>query len=292
VVYEFALASPPPLKLFYDFLDFNNTAHNQLLYSAVRLKLPHKKGLRFMKTDLHEQVLKALSTIDGPATIEELTAKLVMGDQFDLGAVPLRAVYDSIEDAISAGGDNCPILKVAANYDLAGYILKDNKDPDILLDCPPGKTVAQKNSEGWPGAITCYGYGWERAKVYWCPSPKLLGYQYLTSVNFCEQVAIYMLHKENGKVRFVGCATDLNLGQSLYTHTIDELEQDWSMFSFFGFRPVADDGTIGRLPENVKMLDILHSMVKIIKEVDKPPSTNFYPDYHVSLRFNQLGTPM
>jgi len=245
-----------------------------------------------MKTDLHQHVLRVLSKFNEPITIEEITAELVMGDQScDLGAMPLRAVHDCMEDAISAGGDNCPILKVAPDYDLAGYILKD-KDPDILLDCPPGKTAAQENSEGRPGAVTCYGYGWEREKVYWCPSPKLLGYQYLTSVNFCEQVAIYMLHKENGKVQFVGCATDRNLGQSLYEHTIDELEQDWSMFSFFGFRPVADDGTLGRPPENVKMLDVLHSMVKIIKEVDKPPSTNFYPDYHVSLRFNQLGTPM
>jgi hypothetical protein len=101
-----------------------------------------------------------------------------------------------------------------------------------------------------------------------------------------------VLKTEVGKVQFVGCATDRNLGDSLYEHTIDELEKDWSIFSFFGFRPVADDGTLGRLPENVKMLDILHSMVKIIKEIDKPPFTNFYPDYHVSLRFNQLGMPM
>ena len=101
-----------------------------------------------------------------------------------------------------------------------------------------------------------------------------------------------MLKTEGGKVQFVGCATDRNLGDSLYEHTIDELKKDWSRFSFFGFRPVADDGTFGRLPENVKMLDILHSMVKIIKEIDKPPLTNFYPDYHALLHFNQLGTPM
>jgi hypothetical protein len=251
----------------------------------------HTKGFR-MKADLHQHVLRVLSKFNEPVTIEEITAELVMGDQgCDLGAMPLRAVYDCIEDAISAGGDSCPILRAAPDYSLPGYILKD-KDPEILLDCPPGKTVAQENSVGLPGAVTCYGYGWEREKVLWYPSPKLFGYQYLTPVNFCEQVGVYVLKTGGGTVQFVGCATDLNLGQSLYEHTIDELEQDWSRFSFFGFRPVADDGTFGRLPENVKMLDILHSMVKIIKEIDKPPFTNFYPDYHVSLRFNQLGITM
>lgn len=245
-----------------------------------------------MEIDLHEQVQRVLNTFSEPATIEEITSELVMGEQScDLGAVPLRAVYNCIENAINIGGDNCPILKVRPDNALAGYILKD-KNPDIFLGSTPELSIAQKNSEGRPGALTCYGYGWERAKVFWYPRPKILGYQYLTSVNFCEQVGIYMLHTEDGKVQFVGCTTDFALGESLYEHTGDELEQDWAKFSFFGFRPVADDGTLGRLPENVQMLDILHTMVKIIKEIDKPHWSNFYPDYHVSLRFNQLGKPM
>jgi hypothetical protein len=244
-----------------------------------------------METNLYEKVQNVLSTFSEPATIEELTAELVMGGHCDLGAIPLRVVYNFIEDAIRTGGDSCPILKVVFGFNRPGYILKD-KDPDILLDCPPEKTVAQKNSEGTSGIVTCYGYGWEREKVYWCRRPALLGYQYVTPVDFCEQVGIYVLQAEDGKVKFVGCTTDRSLGESLYEHTVDELENDWDKFGFFGFRPMADDGILGQLPENVKMLDTLPSIGKIIMEIDTPSSNPLQLDYHVPLRFNQVGILM
>jgi len=57
-----------------------------------------------METNLYEQVQNVLSTFSEPATIEELTAELVMGGHCDLGAIPLRVVYNFIEDALS---DKC-----------------------------------------------------------------------------------------------------------------------------------------------------------------------------------------
>ena len=239
-----------------------------------------------MKTDLDEHVQKKLSTFSEPATIVELTAEFVMDDQCDLGAMPLRAVTNSIENAIRTGGDSCPILKVET-----GYILKD-KDPDILLDFPKEKSIAQRNSEAKSGIITCFGYGWDRDFVFWCPRPKLLGYQYITPIDFCDQIGIYVLHTQDGKVQFVGCTTDRSLGECLYEHSIDHLEEEWCKFSFFGFRPVADDGTFGQVPENAKMADILPSVVKIVMEIDKPSSNIIYHDYHVSLRFIQCGKPI
>jgi hypothetical protein len=68
-----------------------------------------------MKAELHQHVLRVLNKFKEPVTVEEITVQLVMGDQnFDLGAMPLRAVYDCIEDAISAGGGQLPYPKSRA----------------------------------------------------------------------------------------------------------------------------------------------------------------------------------
>ena len=84
-----------------------------------------------METNLYEQVQNVLSTFSEPATIEELTAELVMGDNCDLGTIPLRVVYNFIEDALCTGGDSCPILKLVFGFNRPGYILK-HKDPDSV----------------------------------------------------------------------------------------------------------------------------------------------------------------
>ena len=238
-----------------------------------------------MQSKLHESVLRVLGQCVEPITSCDITESLIMGNEScDLGAMPLREMHNFLENAIAIEGDSCPILKVGP-----GYILKSNADPDILLDFPEEISIAQKNSGGKSGAVTCYGYSWIREMVYWCSRPKLIGYQFLTPVDFSEQIGIYILQSQDGKVKFVGFTADRSLGECLFEHTVDHLEEEWCLFSFFGFRPVANNGIFGRLPESVKMPEILPSIGKIIQEIEKLPSDIPYPDYHVLLRFNQWG---
>ena len=241
-----------------------------------------------MKNDLREPLLKALGTFNRPANIHELTLELVMGEEnCDLGAVPFRTVFNHVEDFIRDGGDDCPIIKVPPDE----YILRDNAMPDILLNASKKPSTAVKDTERRSGVVTCIGNNWRREKILWTSKPKIIGHQWLTPVDFCEQIGVYTLHGDKCKIVYVGHTADRSLGECLNSHNMDDLEKKWVTFSFFGFRPVADDGTLGQLPRSYKMAGILNSLVKMVLELTYPSLNIFECDYHFSLCFGQWGNP-
>ena len=53
------------------------------------------------------------------------------------------------------------------------------------------------------------------------------------------------MYDENRVVVYVGQAAKQSIGQRLAQHTSDRLTGRWQRFSWFGIRPVAEDGKLG-----------------------------------------------
>jgi hypothetical protein len=75
-----------------------------------------------------------------------------------------------------------------------------------------------------------------------------------TSVDFCNQRGVYLLHDMQGVV-YVGRVTSQSLGHRLFEHTRDRLSGRWSRFSWFGVYPVEEDGTL-KLGADFSQIDL------------------------------------
>jgi hypothetical protein len=89
------------------------------------------------------------------------------------------------------------------------------------------------------------------------------------SVNFGEQVGIYLLYDGREAV-YVGRATERPLGVRLFEHSRDRLGSRWDRFSWFGARPVAEDGSLGTVPATYKAPDLLPVLEAVLIEALEP----------------------
>jgi hypothetical protein len=112
---------------------------------------------------------------------------------------------------------------------------------------------------------------WRRDHVQWANRPKLLGMQQIgaESVNFSDQLGIYLLYDGREAV-YVGRATERPLGIRLFEHTRDRLGSRWDRFSWFGVRPVAEDGSLGTVPATYKSADLLPVLEAVLIESLEP----------------------
>ena len=91
------------------------------------------------------------------------------------------------------------------------------------------------------------GVYWERGRVNWAGKPRLFGRAHPKAdrVDLAGQQGVYLLYDENRVVVYVGQAAKQSIGQRLAQHTSDRLTGRWQRFSWFGIRPVAEDGKLG-----------------------------------------------
>jgi len=104
----------------------------------------------------------------------------------------------------------------------------------------------QEEEEGpSPEVINAFGMFWQRENVLWRQRPALFGAAHVDAcrVDFCDQYGIYLLY-EGREVIYVGRAINRSLGTRLFEHTQDRLSARWDRFSWFGLRPVRDDGSL------------------------------------------------
>jgi len=62
-------------------------------------------------------------------------------------------------------------------------------------------------------------------------------------------IGIYLLHDSRETI-YVGQATEQTLGQRLRNHITDRLSGRWDRFSWFGFYPVREDGSLDKEVKN------------------------------------------
>jgi hypothetical protein len=104
-------------------------------------------------------------------------------------------------------------------------------------------------------------------------------------------VGIYALHLKGGTVIYFGHTGEKTLGECLYEHTQDRLDGLFEKFSFYGFRPIFDDGTVGPLPEKADIRDVMASMLSVLAQVASPKGDQRYVDNFTQLEFIQFPDP-
>jgi len=168
------------------------------------------------------------------------------GYRSSLGATPQDTVSSVITTDINANKENSLFVKV----DRGIYTLKEllsNESIMLSNDTEGSSDTSGQNKNTRLKVVNAFGIYWSRDKVEWKNTPDLLGVQQLgaTPVNFKEQRGVYLLHDHRETI-YIGQATEQPLGQRLRNHTTDRLGGRWDRFSWFGFYPVNDDGSIDK----------------------------------------------
>ena len=110
-----------------------------------------------------------------------------------------------------------------------------------------GKSEAAPDDDAESGSLEAFGVYWERGQVNWAGNPRLFGRAHPKAdrVNLADQIGVYLLYDEHRVVVYVGQATQQSIWRRLAQHTSDRLMGRWQRFSWFGIRPVGEDGKLG-----------------------------------------------
>jgi hypothetical protein len=230
-----------------------------------------------------KSISKMLTEAFEPMDYEEIAVELAInGEIRAFGAMPRNLIYSTIETAIREEGDSCAFVKTYPGV----YIMRQNAKPAHLT---AARACASERVRDQIGIISCYGQSWRRDRVQWKPGPEIIGCQFQesTKIDFCGQIGIYALHSENDSVEFVGDTGNSNLGDCLFEHTQGRLSGRWQRFSFYGFRPISDDGSLGQLDVASKSAASLASMRSILVEVANPRANKRCYDWFSTLEFVQ-----
>ena len=128
--------------------------------------------------------------------------------------------------------------------------------------------------------IQAYGLYWERDKVEWDTNRgpvELLGRQNRAAdpVDFADQQGVYLLHQMQ-TVTYIGrtAAAQNGLFGRLRDHVRSPRRSGrWDRFSWFGFRPVNEDGTLGSTPQALTT-DLLITILEAVLIETYLPSFN------------------
>ena len=118
--------------------------------------------------------------------------------------------------------------------------------------------------------VKAYGLYWARSLVNWASGSSLFGEAGGDRVNFADQDGIYLLHNGN-EITYVGQTRTQTTVRGLYSrlqdHHRDRRKTDrWDSFSWFGFRPVDDNGGLGQAPQSAELGDVLNLIEAILIE--------------------------
>lgn len=223
--------------------------------------------------------------------IAELIAQ--KGYRKSLGATPQDTVSANMSTDINTNKENSIFAKV----DKGIYILRkflDDPSLQITADTETSVGVIKKVSTDRIKIINAFGIYWTRNLVHWKSTPDLLGIQQIgaAEVNFKDQIGIYLLHDSRETI-YVGQAIDQSLGQRLKVHTYDRLGGRWDRFSWFGFRPVDENGKlhVDNRFENLNIQDIGDILEAILIESIEPRQNRKQGNLFFGLEYLQQEAP-
>lgn len=179
-------------------------------------------------------VRKVLEQAGEPLHYTEITERIIdQGLRTEFGATPAATVSSVITTAIKNEGDRRFKRIGKGIYGLATEKFVSAQDDDVAE----------------LGSFEAFGVKWKRDQVIWATNPELFGRTHPSAakVNIADQQGIYLLHDETGAVVYVGQATtgSGNIGKRLSLHTKNRLKARWERFSWFGIRPVSEQGKLG-----------------------------------------------
>ena len=179
-------------------------------------------------------VKKVLEQAGEPLHYIEITERIIdQGLRTEFGATPAATVSSVITTAIKNEGYRRFKRIGKGIYGLATEKFVSAQDDDVAE----------------LGSFEAFGVKWERDQVIWATNPELFGRTHPSAakVNIADQQGVYLLHDETGAVVYVGQSTtgSGNIGKRLSLHTKNRLKARWERFSWFGIRPVSEQGKLG-----------------------------------------------
>lgn len=202
-----------------------------------------------------------------------------------LGATPANSVNMIINKSINEKGNKSPYLRIGKGmYGLRSELAKS-----------PSKSVAPQidtNKEKSTGLIQCLGMYWQSSHVNWKNRPKIIGQETPKSdaIDFADQIGIYLLH-DRDKVVYVGRVDEPRLGQRLFEHTTDRLNSRWDRFSWFGFRPIHENGELGQADDTSDFSTVLSTLEAVLIEALEPPQNRRRGDQLNAVEYIQTAKP-
>ena len=189
----------------------------------------------------------------------EITKEILdEGLVYPRGHDPKQTVSRELTTSIRKEGERSPFIRVMPGY----YQHRESFQGPSAEGQPPD--TEDNEDEPGGGIITSFGMYWNRSDVNWRVNGQLLGSQHYNAgtVNFWEQTGVYLLYNHNQMI-YVG-RTENALGQRLFQHTTDRLKGRWNQFSWFGLRPIRDNGTLGEAPiqyNSALMIPVLEAVL-------------------------------
>lgn len=155
----------------------------------------------------------------------------------------------------------------------------------------PAAEIHELEDEPATGALRAFGMFWQRDYAIWSGQPKLLGRQSegASEVDFRDQVGVYLLH-DRERVIYVGRAAD-TLFARLKAHTSDRLGGRWDRFSWFGLRPVGEDGRLGDAAVAWTREIVIETLEALLIESLEPPLNRKRGDNFSGAEYLQVLDP-
>ena len=207
-----------------------------------------------------------------------------------IGATPAATVSYNLSTSINNDGSKPPFIRVGRGE----YILKESTTPKkkFARTTRPTRNNDIETTEENIGVINAFGMYWQRDTVFWERTPKLLGRQQIgaESVDFCEQIGVYLLH-DNSNVVYVGRATDRSLGKRMHEHTLDRLSGRWNRFSWFGLKGVTETGELTEPNKFPSTNQLINTMEALLIEGLEPPQNRRRGDDFGGVEYLQAEDP-
>lgn len=214
----------------------------------------------------------------------DIADRIVQGGlRTSTGATPAQTVNSVISTDISNGGERYVRVEGGV-YALRNWLTGksgNRAQPMVVIDVGSGDET---------GAIKAFGMYWERSQINW-ESPRVLGKQEGAdlSVDFSDQIGVYLLH-DRERVIYVGRAEDALL-KRLVAHTSGRFANRWDRFSWFGIRPVDDNGKLTMPAESWVRHDVIQTMEAVLIECLEPAQNRRRGDKLGANEFVQLKDP-
>jgi hypothetical protein len=233
-----------------------------------------------------EAIAQVLQSAASPLHVDEIVARIKAGGlRQSLGATPEATVGAQIYTSIKNQGAASPFIKVAKQT----FSVKTTVSSAQSVS---GSSALSDVVEEPSPIVTSFGMFWRRDAVEWKAKAKLLGKQASadTPVDFGDQKGIYFLYDGRDPI-YVGRTTDQPLGKRLFQHTADRLATRWDRFSWFGLRPVSEDGKLGMLPTTYSSELLIPVLEALLIEATEPRQNRKAGDDWTDKEYMQLIDP-
>lgn len=238
-----------------------------------------------------QAISRVLEEVDAPLHYIEITDRIVARElRTSLGATPAATVASVLSTTIKRDADRAPWIRLGkGTYGPASWAPSGEQG---AADSSKVAASEEQDQEEQYAVVSSFGMYWSRDAVEWARSPRILGKQYggATQVNFCDQVGVYLLY-DGREVIYVGRATERGLGIRLYEHTWDRLASRWDRFSWFGFSPVGEDGTLQNMPATFDASKLGPALEAILVEAVEPRQNRKRGDDLAQVEYLQVVDP-